>query len=443
MVVDKLLVRSSIFSFCVIKMILFLPSALKSKNYQLFFIGQGISLIGTWMTQVSTIWLVYQLTHSAIMLGVVGFTGQIASFVFGPFGGVIVDRFNRHTLLITTQILAMIQSLMLATMALSNHISIEAIIILSFCQGLINAIDAPTRQTFVKDMIESPNDLMSAISLNSSLVTGARLIGPSLAGIVIARFGAGYCFLIDGLSYIAVIIGLLLMRFKRTYQPEILVDSNFFERIKEGFIYVFQSTPIRSVLLLMVVFSLMIMPNATLMPIFAMKILHGDAHTLGFLLAGSGVGALFGGIFMVNRKSIFGLERIIAFAPIISSIGLIFFSFSNVLWLSIPLLAIVGFGSIVQISSSNTLIQTLVDNDKRGRVMSIFTMAFLGISPFGALLSGTLANYIGAPKTLMLNGIICVVYALLFTRKLTKLEGLINSIFLKKGIVMPTKRKYT
>ncbi|MBR8830239.1 MAG: Enterobactin exporter EntS [Chroococcopsis gigantea SAG 12.99] len=408
--------------------------ALRSRNYRLFFAGQGISLIGTWMTQVSTVWLVYQLTHSALILGIVGFISQIASFVFAPFGGVIVDRTHRRTLLIITQALAMAQSLTLAALTLTGAVNIWLIVALSFWQGLITALDAPARQTFVKDMIERSDDLPSAIALNSSLINGARLVGPAIAGIVIARIGAGYCFLIDGISYIAVIAGLLLMRFNKEL-PIVKGAMNPLGRIKEGFIYAYEFLPIRSILLLMVMFSLMVMPYSTLMPVFAIKILHGDSNTLGMLMAASGIGALSGGIYMISRRTVVGLGKVIAFAPMVSGTGLIAFSLSQALWLSMLTITLVGFGSIIQIASSNTLIQTIVEDDKRGRVMSIYTMSFLGMVPFGNLWSGFLADSIGAANTFTINGIVCLIGAFLFARQLPALRRIVRPIYREKGIV--------
>ncbi len=407
--------------------------ALRSRNYRLFFAGQGISLIGTWMTQLATVWVAYQLTHSAFVLGLVGFVGQIPSFFLAPFGGLIADRYNRRRLLVTTQILAMLQSLALAAFTLTGTINIWLLLGLGFVQGLINVVDAPTRQTFVKDMIERRDDLASAIALNSSLVNGGRLLGPAIAGILIARVGAGYCFLIDGISYIAVIAGLLLMRIKP--QPRLVNNTKPLERIREGFHYAFQSLPIRSILLLMTVFSLTAMSNSTLTPVFAIQILHGDAHTLGFLLAASGVGALTGGAYMSTRPSVIGLGKVIASAPIICGVGLIAFALSRVVWLSIPAMMLVGFGSILQISASNTVLQTIVEDDKRGRIMSLFTMSFLGIAPFGNLLAGSLASTIGAPSTLMLNGIVCIAAASLFAKQLPTLKQLVRPIYVQKGIL--------
>ncbi len=403
------------------------PAALRSRNYQLFFIGQGISLIGTWITQLATVWLVYQLTGSALMLGFVSFISQIPNLLFGPFGGLIVDRSNRKHLLIITQILAMLQSFALAEMTLTARINITGIMVLSFCQGLINAIDAPARHTFVKDMVESPNDLISAIGLNSFLFNISRLIGPAIGGILIAQLGVGYCFLIDGISYLAVIGGLILMRFPQK-PKRARISFNPLQSIKEGFIYAFGFLPIKLILLLTVVFSLMVMPYSSLMPIFVTETLHGDAHTLGFLLASSGIGALIGGIYMLSRKSVVGLEFLIAFSPIVSGLGLILLAFTKIFWFSFASLVLVGFGSILQSIASNTLIQILVEDDKRARVLSLYIMAVLGIIPFGCLLDGVLAHYIGVQLTLIFNGVVCIIVAMLFARELKTLGAMIKPI---------------
>lgn len=407
--------------------------ALRSRNYQLFFAGQGISLIGSWMTQVATVWLVYQLTNSPLMLGIVGFTSQIPSFFLAPFGGVLVDRWNTQKILVTTQIFAMIQSLALATLALTGMINIWQIIFLSLFQGVINALDAPARQTFVPEMVERRADLASAIALNSSLVNGGRLIGPAIAGIVIARVGASYCFLIDGISYIAVIAALLAMRVKA--KKIAARTGNVLQRLKEGYIYAFNSPLIRSVLLLLALFSLMATPYITLIPIFATKVLGGDAHTLGFLTSASGIGALIGGIYLSTRKSVLGLGRIIAFAPALCGVGIIVFAVSRTLWLSMLMLLIVGLGSILQISSSNTVIQTIVEDDKRGRVMSLFTMSFLGIAPFGNLFAGIIADRIGAPYTLIIGAIFCILGSVLFAKYLPKIRQATRLIYQQKGIL--------
>ncbi len=407
--------------------------ALESRNYRLFFTGQAISLIGTWMTQLATIWLVYKLTNSAVLLGIVGFSSQIPSFVIAPFGGILVDRWNRHRILIITQILAMIQSLALAALALTGIINIWHIILLSLFQGFINAVDAPARQAFVIEIVEKKENLGNAIALNSSIFNGARLVGPAIAGLLIASVGAGMCFLIDGLSYIAVIAGLLAMKLKpRTINPQ---TANVWQRLKEGFTYAFGFPPIRAILLLLALFSFMGMPYTVLIPIFATKILNGGSETLGFLMAASGIGALMGGIYLSSRQSVIGLGKILAFSPAIFGTGLIIFSLSRVLWLSLLMMLVIGLGAILQIASSNTLLQTIVDDDKRGRVMSLYTMAFLGTLPFGNLIAGSLASKLGAPNTLVIGGAFCILGSFLFVRKLPALRLLVKPIYTEIGLL--------
>ena len=414
-----------------------LPPAFRSKNYRLFFIGQGISLIGTWMTQIATIWLVYHLTNSPIMLGVVGFTSQIPSFFLSPFGGVFVDRFSRHRTLIGTQILAMIQSLALAVLALTGVVHIWHIIVLSLFQGIINAFDAPARQAFVPELVEHREDLANAIALNSTMFNGARLIGPAIGGLVIARIGSAYCFLVDGLSYIAVIIGLLAM----TIKPKIIALSNVnpLQRIKEGFEYAFGFPPIRAILLLSALVSFFAMQYTVLVPIFADKILQGGAETLGFLMAASGVGALAGGIYLATRQTVVGLGKIIALAPGILGLGLIGFALSRVLPMSLFTMLFVGFGTIMQIAAGNTVLQTVLEEDKRGRVMSLYTMSFLGMTPFGNLLGGFLANHIGASNTLIIDGMACMLGSLIFIRQLPTLRKMMRPIYIKQGLLTEQK----
>ncbi|MBW4560690.1 MAG: MFS transporter [Mojavia pulchra JT2-VF2] len=411
---------------------LLLP-ALRSKNYRLFFAGQGISLIGSWMTQLATIWLVYDLTNSAFMLGLVGFTSQIPSFFLAPFGGVFVDRFSRYRTLIGTQILAMIQSLALAALALTGIIQVWHIIALSLFQGFINALDAPARQAFVPELVEHKDDLANAIAINSTMINGARLIGPAIGGLLIASVGAAYCFLIDGLSYIAVIAALLAMKIKPW---KVTVSrGNPLQQVQEGFVYAFSFPPIRAILLLSTLVSLMGLQNTILVPIFAEEILKGGAESLGFLMAASGLGALSGGIYLATRRTIVGIGRIIAIAPAILGVGLIAFSFSRYLPLSLFLMLFVGLGTILQIASSNTFLQTIVDEDKRGRLMSLYTMSFLGMIPVGNLLGGFLASHIGAPNTLIIDGIACIIGSIIFGRQLPALRKLVMPVYEQKGIL--------
>ncbi|BCX06629.1 MAG: MFS transporter [Fischerella sp.] len=407
--------------------------ALKSRNYRLFFAGQGISLIGTWMTQTATIWLVYSLTQSPLMLGLVGFSSQIPSFILAPFGGVFVDRFSRHRTLIGTQILSIIQSLALAILALTGVIHIWHIIVLSLFQGIISAFDAPARQAFVVDLVEPQEDLANAIAINSTMFNGARLVGPAIGGLLVAGVGAAYCFLIDGLSYIAVIIALLAMRIKP--QKTIASMSNPLQQIKEGFLYAFGFAPIRALLLLSALVSFFGLQYTVLVPVFAEKILQGSAETLGFLMAASGVGALAGGIYLASRKSILGLGRLIVVGPAILGIGLIAFSLSRYLALSLFTMLFVGLGTIFQVAAGNTVLQTIVEDEKRGRVMSLLTMSFLGTIPLGNLLGGALADLIGATNTLIIDGVVCILGSIYFMKKLPSLRQLIRPIYVEKGII--------
>ncbi|MGH9565262.1 MAG: MFS transporter, partial [Candidatus Angelobacter sp.] len=409
----------------------FLVRALRHRNYRLFFGGQSVSLIGTWMTRIATSWLVYRLTHSAMLLGIVGFAGQIPVFIFAPFAGVWVDRWNRHRVLLATQALAMLQSFALAALALTGRITAWDIIWLSAFQGLINAFDMPARQAFVVEMVDDRRDLGNAIALNSSMVNMARLIGPSVAGIIIAAVGEGYCFLIDGISYIAVIASLLLMRLG-AFVP-LRRNVNTLADLKEGWQYVTGFAPVRYVLLLLAVASLMGMPYMVLMPIFAGNILHGGAHTLGFLMGATGVGALTGAVILAARKTVIGLGRLIVFASALFGAGLVAFASSRLLWLSLVMMFFVGFGMMQHMASSNTILQTITPDDKRGRVMSYYTVAIVGMMPFGSLLSGALAARMGAPATLALGGACCMFAAGLFAFRLNRIRQLVRPIYMKLG----------
>jgi MFS family permease len=411
----------------------FMLRALRYRNYRLFFGGQSVSLIGTWMTRIATSWLVYRLTHSALLLGVVSFAGQIPTFLLVPFAGVWVDRWNRHRVLVVTQILAMLQSFGLAALALSGKITVWDVLWLSLFQGLINAFDMPARQAFVVQMVEERADLSNAIALNSSMVNMARLIGPSIAGVIIAGVGEGYCFLIDGISYLAVIASLLLMRVANLRRER--SGKNTLAELKEGWQYVSRFAPIRSILLLLALISLMGMPYTVLMPIFAAAILGGGAHTLGFLMGAVGVGALLGAFRLAARRSVLGLGKLTAISAALFGGGLVAFSRSHWLWLSLVLMFVVGLGMMQQMASSNTILQTIVEEDKRGRVMSYYAMAFTGMAPFGSLLAGTVADRIGAPNTLLITGACCIAGSLWFARELPGIRSLVRPIYMQLGII--------
>jgi len=400
------------------------------RNYRLFFSGQGISLIGTWIQNIAMSWLVCRLTGSALMLGLVGFAGQVPTFLISPFAGVLVDRWNRHRILVITQTLAMIQAFILALLVLTESVSVWQILPLSVFLGLVNALDAPARQAFVVEIVEDRNDLGNAIALNSSMFNGARLVGPAVAGLLISLVGEGLCFLINGVSYLAVLAALLAMRFKPGNIGA--KQDNIFKHLKEGFAYVGGHAPIRYILMLLALVSFTGMPYTVLMPIFASEILHGGPHTLGFLMGASGLGALTGAGFLASRKSVRGLEKNIPFAAGLFGTGLIFFSQSRSLWFSLLLLLFTGFGMMVQMASCNTVVQTIVDDDKRGRVMSIYAAAFMGVLPFGSLFAGTMASRFGAPNTVLVGGIASVAGALLFGSKLPALRKIVLPIYEEK-----------
>ena len=407
--------------------------ALRHRNFQLFFAGQSISLIGTWMTRLATSWLVYRLTHSALLLGIVSFVGQIVAFALAPFAGVWVERLDRRKLLVWTQAAGAVQSLALAALTLAHVITLWEIMILAALQGLINAFDMPGRQSFLIHMVDDRNDLSNAIAINSSMANGARLIGPAIAGLVIAAAGEGWCFLIDGVSYIAVIASLLMMRIKLSNVRR--SAAGMLEQMREGWDYVSTFRPIRSILLLFAFLSLMGWPYSVLLPVFAGEVLHGGPHTLGWLTGASGVGALISAISLALRKSVVGLTRMAQVAAATLGSALILFGFSHTLWISMVLMVFAGFGLIQSASVSNTVIQSLVPEDKRARVMSYYTMAFFGAAPFGSLFAGALAHRIGAPHTVIVTGAFCVAGSLWFTFELPKIRALMRPIYLEMGLL--------
>ena len=407
--------------------------ALRHRNFRLFFGGQSISLIGTWMTRIATSWLVYRLTGSALLLGTVSFSGQIPTFLFAPFAGVWVDRLNRRHVLVWTQTLSMVQSLALAALTLSGHITIHRILILAVTQGIINAFDMPGRQAFMVQMVGDRQDLGNAIAINSSMVNMARLIGPSLAGMLIAATNEGWCFLIDGVSYLAVIASLLAMRMP-AHTPRREITSMAHE-LHEGWTYVSGFLPIRTILTLFAVVSLMGMPFVVLMPIFAARVLHGGPHTLGFLMGAMGVGALVSALSLATRKNVRGLIRMIPIAAAVFGLGLIGFGMSHWFWLSMVTVLAAGMGMMQGMAASNTIIQTLVSEDKRGRVMSYYTMAFRGMAPFGSLLAGTMASAVGAPRTVIVSGSVVLLGAAWFFTRLPSIRHVIRPIYREMGII--------
>jgi len=385
------------------------------------------------MTRVATSWLVYRLTKSPLLLGTVSFAGQIPTFLLAPFAGVVVDRIDRRTLLVWTQSLAMLQSFALAVLTLSHRIDIAEVLALSALQGLINAFDMPGRQSFMIKMVEDKADLSNAIAINSSMVNVARLVGPSLAGLIIAISNEGWCFAVDGISYIAVIASLLMMRVSQDAKG--VSAASMASQLREGWAYVAGSAPIRDILMLFALLSLMGWPFMVLMPIFAVQVLHGGPNTLGLLMGAVGVGSLISALALVIRRSVRGLTKMIPVAAAVFGAGLIGFGLSHALWLSMLLMLLTGFGMMQGLTASNTILQTLVDEHMRGRVMSYYTMAFVGMAPFGSLLAGALAHAIGAPRTVILSGIACIAGSLAFWSQLKSIRSQMRPIYERLGII--------
>jgi MFS family permease len=407
--------------------------ALRHRNFRLFFGGQSISLTGTWMTRIATAWLVYRLTHSALLLGTVSFMGQIPTFLLAPFAGVWIDRLDRRQVLVWTQALSMVQSLALAVMTLSGRITIPWLLVLSAMQGLINAFDMPGRQSFMVHMVDDRRDLGNAIAINSSMVNMARLVGPSLAGMLIAVSSEGWCFLVDGVSYLPVIASLLAMHL---HPPQIeRKATSTLTEMKAGWTYVSKFLAVRTILLLFAVVSLMGMPFIVLMPIFAAQVLDGGPHTLGFLMGAMGVGALASALSLAVRKNVRGLVRVIPLAAAVFGVGLIGFGLSRTFWISMIMALVAGMGMMQGMAASNTVIQTIVTEDKRGRVMSYYTMAFVGMAPFGSLLAGTMAHAIGAPLTVIINGSFVLMGAGWFATRLPAVRDAIRPIYRQMGLL--------
>ena len=385
--------------------------ALQYRNFRLFFAGQLISLIGTWMQNVAQAWLVYRLTGSPVLLGAAGFASQIPVFLLAPVGGVVADRYSRHRLVIATQTASMLLAFALAALTLSGAVRVWHIFVLSALLGVVNSFDIPARQAFIVGLVGKP-DLMNAIALNSSMFNASRVVGPAIAGILVAGIGEGWCFFANGASYIAVIAGLLWMRVAR-YEPAARQGSPL-SRMAEGFRFVMEHPPVHALLALLGVVSLTGMPYAVLMPIFAHRILHGGARALGLLMGSTGVGALAAALTLASRRDLKGLGRWVALAALGFGAGLVAFSFSRIFWLSATIMALCGFAMMIQMGSSNTLIQSMSPDRLRGRVMSVYSMMFMGMAPFGALLAGVAADRLGAPLTVAGGGVISMLAASIF-----------------------------
>lgn len=407
--------------------------ALRHPNFRLYFLGQSVSVIGTWLTQVARMWLVYRLTDSALLLGVVSFAGQIVSFAAGPFAGVWVERLDRRKLMLWTQALGGVQSLLLAVLTLAHVVTLWEIIALTVFGGIVAALATPARLSFVAHMVEDRNDIDNGIAMVTSMANAARLIGPAIAGVLIAAFGEGWCFLIDAISFLPVIASLALMRMKPLEGRR--GSRGMLEEMHQGWSYVSTFFPIRTLLLYFVVIGLMGYSYTVLLPVFARQVLHGGPTTLGWLTSASGIGALMSTLSLALRKSVVGLTRMVQIAGTVLGLALILFGLSHVLWLSLLLMVLVGFGLLQSVTGINTILQSLTPEDMRGRVMSYYTTAFFGAAPFGSLMASALADQIGAPIVVGLTGAACVVGSIWFALELPKVTAAMRPIYVQKGLL--------
>lgn len=411
-----------------------LTRALQHRNFRLFFGGQSVSLVGTWITRVATSWLIYRLTGSELLLGIAGFVGQLPTLIITPFAGVLVDRMDRRKILLITQAASLLQSAVLAALTLSGVITVMQIIWLQVIQGVINSFDTPARQAFVSEMVEDRKDLPNAIALNSSMVNGSRIIGPSIGGVLIAAVGEGWCFLVDTISYAAVIASLLAMRIEPRAKHG-AGEMHMLEELRHGWNYVFESVPIRSVLTLVAIISVFGTPYTVLMPAFAAQVLHGGPYTLGILMTATGVGALSGALYLASRESVLGLARIITYASLTFGLGLVAFSLTTSLWLACVALAVGSAGLMTTLAGSNTILQTIVEERLRGRVMSFYTMAFFGTVPIGSLIGGVVADRVGVPLTVRMSGVVCIAAVIWFAWRLPAIRAVIRPIYRERGII--------
>jgi len=419
----------------------FILRAFRHRNYRLFFGGQGLSLVGTWMQQIAVSWLVYRMSGSALVLGLVGFVGQSPALFVAPIAGVFADRFNRYRLLIILQVFAMAQASLLAFLTLSGLVAVWHLFLLAAFLGFVNAFEIPTRQSFVIDMLDQKEDLGNAIALNSFMFNSSRLLGPSIAGILIGLVGEGICFLLNAISFLAIIVALVSMRIqKRTGGP---IAMPLLRGLREGFSYAFGFAPIKYILILLGLVSLAGMPYLVLMPVFAKDVLHGGPQTLGFLLGASGTGALVGALFLASRVSVVGTNKMLSIGALIFGASLICFSLSHQVVLSLILMLFAGFHMILVMASSNIMLQTIAEEDKRGRIISLYVLALMGTAPFGSLLAGIAANHIGAPNTILAGGIVCMLASLFFYLKLPVIREQVQPIYRQLGLIeeMPSELK--
>ena len=408
--------------------------ALRHRDVRLFFAGQGTSLVGTWMQQVAVSWLVYRLTDSPLLLGVVSFGSQFPTFLIAPVGGALADRWNRYRMVVLAQTLSMLQAIVLAVLVLTGAVQVWHVFALSVFLGLANGLDVPARQSMLVRLVRDREDLPNAIALQSAMFNSARLVGPALAGVLIGLWGEGPVFVLNALSYVAVLVALAQLDVS-SQQGGATAPGSVLRAVGEGFRYAFGFAPIRAVLSLLTLISLVGIPYAVLLPVFARDVLGGDASTLGLLSSAAGLGALLGTLYLASRSTVRGLGRVIASATVVFGAGLIAFSFSRDVLLSAGLLMVTGFGVVVATASINTILQTLVEEGMRGRIMSLYTMAFIGLAPVGSLLGGALAVRIGAPVTVLLGGATSILVGAWFATRITGLREIVHPIYVRMGII--------
>jgi MFS family permease len=410
--------------------------SLKHRNFRLFFGGQLISLVGTWMQTIAEAWLIYRLTGSSVLLGLLGFVSQIPIFLLSPIGGLAADRWPRQRVVIATQIASMMLGFTLAALTLTGHIRVWEIIVLATMLGVVNAFDVPARQSFLIEMV-GREDLLNAIALNSAMFNGARVAGPAVAGLLVAHIGEGWCFFLNGVSYIAVLAGLLMMRIEIS---QVVHDGNSpIEKLREGLRFVRRAKPIRTLLLLLGLVSFTALPFSVLVPIFADRILHGGASAYGNLMGAVGLGAMCGAFTLAMRQELRGLGNVVAYSAIGLGVSLILFGASRWYWASLAALTLAGFAMMLQFTSTNTLIQAMVPDQLRGRVMSLYSMMFLGMSPLGSLVAGAIAQHIGAPITVALGGLASLAGAAVFARTWPSMRAPARELVAAQGMMRPQR----
>ncbi len=411
--------------------------ALRHRDLRLFFAGQWVSLVGTWMQRVAVSWLVYQMTGSALVLGLVAFSNQFPTFIVAPFAGALADRWSRYRMVVAAQVAAMAQAMVLAALVLTGTVQVWHLIALSAVAGLISGMDIPARQALLVRLVRGTEDLPNAIALNSSLFNAARLVGPAIAGMLIGWVGEGPVFVLNAVSYLGVLGALAALHLtEEPSEPAGPVLRN----IARGFAYAFRFVPIRDLLTLLAAFSLVGIPYVVLLPVFATDILGGGAGTLGLLTSSAGFGAVLGALSMASRDTVVGLGRVIVRASALFGAALLAFAFSEVLWLSCSLLMAIGYAVMVVTAAINTMLQTLVDENMRGRVMSLYTMAFIGMSPLGSLAGGAIATRFGAPLAVSLSGLGCLALAIWFSRRLAPLREIVYPVYERMGILPEVAR---